>query len=134
LVWSCWRLNCGSPEATTVGSVTAKRNADRPPLGSVESCSVLITPPPVAFDVSMSGAAPVTVMVSCERADFERDVERDELLRRDPEFRVLVGPEPGQRRAHRVGARGHGREVVLPCSFETASRLAPVPSLINWSR
>jgi len=49
----------------TVGTVTAKRNAERPPLGSDSSCLALMIAPVEALDVSMSGDSPVTVTVSC---------------------------------------------------------------------
>jgi hypothetical protein len=64
LVWSCWRLYCVSPEGMTVGTVVPIRNAARPGEGSVCSVSELITVPVDAFDVSINGACPVTVMVS----------------------------------------------------------------------
>ena len=48
-----------------MGTVTAKRNAERPALGNDSSWRESITLPVEAFDVSISGASPVTVMVSC---------------------------------------------------------------------
>ena len=50
-----------------------------------------------------------------DRADFERDVERDELLRADDDAlcsRSVL--KPVSCRLQRVGARRHRREVVLP--------------------
>ena len=48
----------------TVGTVTANRKADRPPVGSSCSCVESMTAPVEALDVSMRGACPVTVTVS----------------------------------------------------------------------
>ena len=49
----------------TVGIVTPIRKALRPGAGRVSSTSRSSVPPVEAFEVSMSGAAPVTVTVSC---------------------------------------------------------------------
>jgi hypothetical protein len=55
LVWSCCRLNCGSPFGMTVGTVTPMRKALRPGAGSVSSACRSSTPPVDAVDVSISG-------------------------------------------------------------------------------
>ena len=77
------RFQCVSPLLCTVGTVTAIRKTLRPTLGSVSSVFASSTSACDAFDVSMSGASAVTVIVSCSGADFERDVERHERLRGD---------------------------------------------------
>ena len=49
----------------TVGIVMPIRKALRPGAGNTSSTSRSSVPPVEALDVSMSGAAPVTVIVSC---------------------------------------------------------------------
>ena len=86
------------------------RKALRPGAGSDSSASRSSTPPVDAVDVSISGDWPVTVIDLLERADFEHDVERDELLRRDDEALALVGLVAGELRLQRVGAGRDRRE------------------------
>ncbi len=131
MVWSCWRLNCASPEATTVGTVTAKRNADRPPLGSVESCSELMTAPVDAVDVSMSGASPVTVIVSCRAPTSSVMSMRHELLGADANALLLVGLEARERRLDRVVPGGNRGEVVRALLVRDGLTRGVVASLIN---
>ena len=47
-------------------------------------------------------------------AHFERDVEREKLLRRDAEALAFVGLEAGQSGPDRVGRRRDRREIVFP--------------------
>ena len=67
----------------TVGTVVPIRNAARPGDGSVCSACESITVPVDAVDVSMTGVSPRNRHRLRERADFERHVEREELLRAD---------------------------------------------------
>ena len=88
LVWSCCRTNCGSPDGMTLGTVTAKRNALRPAVGSVSSVALSIIVPTDAFDVSMRGACAGDRDRFLQLADFEREVEREKLLRADADARL----------------------------------------------
>ena len=63
-----------------------------------------------AFDVSIIGDWPVTVSVSGHRADFQRDVERDELLRADRDALLRVGLVALQRDSQLVRAWREVRE------------------------
>jgi hypothetical protein len=58
------RFQCVSPLLCTVGTVTAIRKTLRPTLGSVSSVLLSSTSACDAFDVSISGASAVTVIVS----------------------------------------------------------------------
>ena len=87
-----------------------------------------MTAPVEAFEVSISGASPVTVIVSCSWPTSSVMSMRHELLRADAHALVLVGLETGQRRLDRVGAGRHGREVVFTLSRSTRCR-ATRPSL-----
>ena len=95
-----------------MGTVTAKRNAERPPLGSVDSSSASITAPVDAVEVSMSGAAPVTVIVSWSwpTSRVMSTVRNCCVATRTL---VLVRLESSQRRLDGVGARRHRGETVL---------------------
>ena len=66
-----------------------------------------------AFDVSISGASAVTVIDLLDGADFEGDVERDELLRADADALPLEGLEPLHRGLDRVDDGIERRERVL---------------------
>ena len=78
-LWSCMRFQCVLSVACTVGTVTAIRNTLRPTLGSdferlrVEHVGVRGIR---GFDERRVGGDGDRLL---DRADFERDVERDEL-------------------------------------------------------
>ena len=107
------RFQCVSPLLCTVGTVTAIRNTLRPTLGSVSSVLASSTSACDAFEVSISGASAVTVIDLLDGADFERDVERDELLRADADAAPLEGLEPLHRGLDGVGRRIERRERIL---------------------
>ena len=93
--------------------VTPIRKALRPGAGRVSSTSRSSVPPVEALEVSMSGAAPVTVTVSCSVPTSSRmsRVRNCWVPMRTPG--ALVGLEAGQRGLDRVGAGRDGREVVF---------------------
>ena len=108
----------------TVGTVTAKRNAERPPLGSV--CELSRVDDRAGGRVRgvdqrrLAGDGDGFLQL----ADLERDVEGDELLRADANAAVLVGLEPGERRLDGVGAGRDRGEVVF--ALVVGDRLADV--------
>ena len=73
----------------TVGTVVPIMNAERPGDGSVCSAAESSTVPCDAFDVSMIGDWPVTVMFSSIAPTSIDEVERDELLSADRDARAL---------------------------------------------
>ena len=91
-------------------------NALRPGDGSVCSAAESSAVPVDAFDVSISGAWPVTVTFSVIDADFHREVEGEELLRADANAAavgrlvalqrrldcVVAGIDVGERRTRRA--------------------------------
>ena len=98
------RFQCVSPLLCTVGTVTAIRNTLRPTLGSVferlgiEHVGVRGVR---GLDQRRIGGHGDRLL---ERADLERDVERDERLRRDADAAALEGLEPRDARLDRVVA------------------------------
>jgi hypothetical protein len=85
----------------------------------------------VAFDVSISGAAPVTVIVSCSWPTSSWMSSVTNCCARDANALVLEGLEACQLRLDRVVPGGTAAKLYCPVSFETASRDAPVASLIS---
>ena len=66
-------------------------------------------------------------------SDFERDVEREELLRADTESEALEGLVALPDRPQRVGAGDDGRERILATALLSVVRETRVSSLVSIS-
>ena len=78
--------------------------------GSVSSVVLSSTSPVDAFDVSMSGALRRRRYRLLDGADFEDDIEREELLRADARVLALERLEAGDRGADGVDRPAARRE------------------------
>ena len=88
-----------------------------------------MTAPVDAFDVSISGASPVTVMVSCSWPTSSVMSIVHELLRANADALVLEGLEAGQCGLDRVDARRNRGEVI-----GAAARSRPRRAWRRWLR